>query len=137
MFIVGTKERGRGEGEGEKNAWPRARNMNGINKQTAYNCYMTLKSKLCGTPSLRVSVWGSSPLPVSLILHSPPKISKTGDKAVLSTYFAGLQHVEGGAREQRSNSGNHPGADSKGLAHLTAVGPNLTAVGTFSVTFSC
>lgn len=39
-------------------------------------------------PNPPVSVWGSSPLAVPLRHCSPPKISKTGDKAVLSTLLA-------------------------------------------------
>lgn len=53
---------------------------------------MTPKSQLLSTPSLLVS----SPLPVSLTYHSPPKNSKTGDKAG-SVGPADSQHG-GGAR---------------------------------------
>lgn len=77
------------------------------------------------------------PLSTSCGAHTPLTTQDLqGRRQSCSVNLPGLQHVAGGAREQRSSSGNQPGADSKGLAHLAAVGPNLTAVGTFSVTFS-
>lgn len=68
-------------------------------------------------PQIKAAPSGApSSLPASLEYYSPPKNSKAGDKAVLSALLAASMWKEqqGG---WGSNSGNQPGADSKGLAH--------------------
>lgn len=68
-----------------EDTWPGAQNRGGILKSLTV---MSPLSKRHGAPSPPVPVWGPSPLPVALTHHSPPKTSRAGDKAVLSTFLA-------------------------------------------------
>ena len=115
--------RGLKKKENEYNTWPRAQNLGGF-PQT-YNYYdPQIKAAPSGVPS---------PLPVSLAYYSLPQELQDRRQS-RSVSPPGRQHVEGGARGWGAIPETSPEPIPKAWPTPRAT---LTAVGTFSVTFSC